>query len=64
MINYKNNIFIEDNKNITKQIDIKNTKYLSTEEKNNLKLEQLINNTNYFNKNIIVELKKKNLNYN
>ena len=63
MIDYKNNIFIEDNKNITKQIDIKNTKYLSTEEKNNLKLEQLINNTNYFNKNIILKLKKKNLNY-
>ena len=63
MINYKNNNFIEDNKNITKQIDIKNTKYLSTEEENNLKLEQLINNTNYFNKNFIVKLKKKTLNY-
>ena len=48
----KNNIFIEDNKNIIKQKNINNIKYLSTEEKFNLKLEQSANNINNFNKNI------------
>lgn len=59
----KNNISIEDNKNIKKQKDINNAKYLSIEEDFNLKLEQSANNTNDFNKNIILKLKKKNLNY-
>jgi len=63
MTESKNNIYIEDNKNITKQKDIKTTKCLSTEEKYNLNIEQLFNNTNNFNKNIILKLKKKNLNY-
>ena len=63
MFKYKNNISIEDNKNIIKQKDINDTKYLSTEEEFNLKLEQSVNNTNNFNKNIILKLKKKNLNY-
>jgi hypothetical protein len=57
------NIFIEDNKNIIKQKDINNTKYLSTEEEFNLKLEKSVNNTNNFNKNIILKIKKKNLNF-
>lgn len=55
-----NIILIEDNK---KQKDLNNIKYLSTEEEFNLKLEQSINNTNNFNKNIILKLQKKNLNY-
>ena len=38
MLESKNNISIEDNKNIIKQKNIKNTKYLSTEEDFNLKL--------------------------
>ena len=59
----KNNISIEDNKNIKKQKDINNAKYLSIEEDFNLKLEQSTNNTNNFNKNIILKLKKQNLNY-
>ena len=58
----KNNISIEDNKNIIKQKDINNLKNFSTEEQFNLKFEQLVNNTNNFNKNIILKLKKKNLN--
>ena len=56
----KNIISIEDNK---KQKDLNNTKYLSTEEEFNLKLDQSVNNTNNFNKNIILKLQKKNLNY-
>ena len=63
MIESKNNISIEDNKNIIKQKDINNSKYLSIEEEVNLKLEQSVNNTKNFNKNIILKLKKKNLNY-
>ena len=59
----KNDSSIEDNKNIIKQKDINNIKYLSTEEKFNLKLEQSIHNTNNYNKNIILILKKKNLHY-
>ena len=59
----KNNISIEDKNNIIKQKDIKNTKYLSTEEEFKLKLEQSINNTNNFNESIILKLKKKNYNY-
>lgn len=58
-----NNSFIEDNKNIIKQKDINNTKYLSPEEDFNLKIEQSLNNTNNFNSNIILKLKKKNINY-
>ena len=54
-------ISIEDNKNIIKQKDINNAKYLSTEEEFNLKLEQSVNNTNNLNKNIILKLQKKNL---
>ena len=57
------NIFIEDNKNILKQKDISNRKYLSTEEEFNLKLEKSVNNTNNFNKNIILKIKKQNLNF-
>ena len=49
----KNNIFIEDNKNIIKQKNKNNTKYLLSEEKFNLKLEQSANNTNNFNKKIL-----------
>ena len=59
----KNNISIENNKNIIKQKDINSIKNLSTEEQFNLKFEQLVNNTNNFNKNIILKLKKKNMNY-
>ena len=59
----KNNISIEDNKDIIKQKDINNTKYLSTEEKFNLKLEQSVNKINNFNENIILKLKKTNMNY-
>jgi len=65
MLESKNNIY-EDNKNIIKQKDISNTKYLSTEEEFNLKLDQQVNNTNKFNKNIksiILKLKKENLIY-
>ena len=61
MTDTKSNHSIEDNKNIIKQKEINNTKYLSTEEEFNLKLEQ--SNNNNFNKNIILKLKKKNLNY-
>jgi len=57
------NISNEDNKNINKQKDLNNVKYILTEEEFNLKLDQSINNTNNFNKNIILKLKKKNLNY-
>lgn len=63
MCESKNIIYIEDNKNIIKQKEINNKKYLSTEEVFNLKLEQSVNNTNNFNKNIIFKLKKKNSNY-
>lgn len=63
MYESKNVIYIEDNKNIIKQKEINNTKYLSTEEDFNLKLEQSVVNTNDFNKNIIFKLKKKNSNY-
>ena len=63
MSEFKNNISIEDNKNIIKQKDKNNRKCLSTEEKFYLKLEQSINNTNNFNENIILKLKQKNLNY-
>ena len=63
MSEYKNNISIEDNKNLIKQKNMINTKYLSTEEEFNLKLVQSVNNMNSFNKNIILKLKKKNLNY-
>jgi len=59
MSEYKNNISIEDNKNIIKQKDINNIKYVLTEEEFNLKLGQSVNNTNNFNKNL--KLKKKNL---
>ena len=59
----KNNISIKDNKNIIKQ-KIIITKYLSTEEEFNLKLEQSANNMkNNINKNIILKLKKKNLKF-
>ena len=54
------NIFIEDNKNIIKPKDINYTKYSSTEEGFNLKLEQSVNNANNFNNNIILKLKMKN----
>ena len=57
------NIFIEDNKNIIKPKCINYTKYSSTEEGFNLKLEQSVNNANNFNNNIILKLKKKNSNY-
>ena len=57
------NISNEGKKNILKQKDINNTRYLTTEEEFNLKLDQIVNNTNDFNKNIILKLKKKNLNY-
>ena len=63
MTDFKNNISIEDNKNKIKQKDINNTKYLSTEEEFNLKLEKSVNNTNKFNENIILKLKRKNWNY-
>jgi len=63
MLESKNNISNEDNKNINKQKDLNNVKYISTEEEFNLKLDQSINNTNNFNKNIILKLKKKNFNY-
>jgi hypothetical protein len=63
MLESKNNIFIEESRNLMKQKDINNTKYLSTEEEFNLKLEQSVNNQNSFNKNIILKLKKKILNY-
>ena len=63
MSNSKNNIVIENNKNIIKQKDINNTMQLSTEEKFNLKLELSVNNTKNFNRNIILKLIKKNLNY-
>ena len=56
----KNNISIEDNKNIIKQKNINNTKFLSIEKKFNLKLEQSANNTNNINKNNIL---RKILNY-
>ena len=59
----KKNIFIDYNKNIIKQKDKNNIKYLSTEEEFNLKLEQSVNNTKNFNTNIILKLKKKNLKY-
>ena len=52
----KKNISIKDNKNIIKQTNI-------NEEEFNLKLEKSVNNTNSFNKNIILKLKKKNYNY-
>ena len=64
MSEYKNNISIEDNKNIIKnKKDINNKKYLSTEEEFNLKLEQSVTNNFNKNKNIILKLKKKYLNY-
>jgi len=63
MLECKNNISNEDNKNINKQKDLNNIKYISIEEEFNLKSDQSINNTNNFNKNIILKLKKKNLNY-
>jgi len=63
MCESKNIIYIEDNKNIIKQKNKNNAKYLSTEEDFNLKLEQSVNNINSFNENIIFKLKKKNLNY-
>ena len=60
----KNNISNVDNKNIIKQKDINNTKYLSSEEVFNLKLEQSVSNINTFiNKNINLKLKKKILKY-
>lgn len=59
----KNNISIEDNKNIIKQKNIDKIKYFLTEEKFNLKIEQSVNNYNNFNKNIILKLKKNILNY-
>lgn len=59
----RKNISIEDNKNIIKQKDINNTKNLSTDEEFNLKLEQSANNISKFNKNVILKLKKKKLNY-
>jgi len=58
----KNNISNKENKNKKKKKDINNIKYLSIEEELNLKLEQSVNNTNNF-KNIILKIKKKNLNY-
>ena len=60
MFESKNNIFIDYNKNIIKQKNINNTKFLSNEEDFHLKLGQSINNIN---KNIILKLKKQNLNY-
>ena len=57
------NFFIKDNKNIINRKNINNIKYLSTEEEFNLKLEQSVQNSNNFNKNIILKLKKKNFNY-
>ena len=66
MFESKNIITNEDNKNIIIQKDINNTKYLSTKEEFNWKLDQQVNNTNKFNKNIkniILKLKKENLNY-
>lgn len=59
----KNNISIEDNKNILKQKGINNTMHFSTEEEFNLTLEKSFNNTNNFNENIILKLKKKILDY-
>ncbi len=62
----KSNISNKDNKNIIKQKDINNTKYLLTEEEFNLNLDQQVNNTNKFNKNIkniILKFKKENLIY-
>ncbi len=62
MHNSKNNISIEDNKNIIKQKNIINkTKYLSLKEK--FKVGKSINNINNINKNIILRLKKNVLNY-
>jgi hypothetical protein len=63
MCESKNNISIEEYKNILKQKDINNTKYLSIEEEFNLKLEQSFKNTDNININIILKLKKQNLNY-
>jgi len=57
------NISIEYNKNVIKQKEINNLKYLSNEEDFNLKIEQSANNNNNFYKNNILKLKKKNLNY-
>ena len=57
------NISIDDNKNIIKQKNINNAIYCLTEEEFNLKLEKSANNTNSFNKNIILKLKRKNYNY-
>ena len=57
------NFSYEDNINKIKQNDINNIKNLSTEEEFNLKLEQSANNTNNFNKSIILKLKKKIFNY-
>ena len=62
MLESKNNISIEDNKNIIKQKNIKNTKYLSTEEDFNLKLGKSVNNINK-NINLKHKHKKQNLNY-
>ena len=57
------NISIKDNKNIINRKNINNIKYFSTEEEFNLKLEQSVQNSNNLNKNIILKLKKQNLNY-
>ena len=57
------NFSYKDNINKIKQNDINNIKYLSTEEEFNLKLELSANNTNNFNKSIILKLKKKIFNY-
>ena len=60
MFESKNNISFDYNKNIIKQKNINNTKFLSNEEDFHLKLGQSINDIN---KNIILKLKKQNLNY-
>jgi len=63
MYESKNNISIEDNKNIIKEKNINYTNCLLAEEDLILKIEKSVNNTNNLNKNIILKLKNKILNY-